>query len=113
MLAKANRITRGADYKSVVRRGVRFTAPNTVTYVRRNPDASGVRFGFIVGKTVGIATRRNRVRRRLKAACFDLLPEMSPGIDIVVRALPVSTDAGWVTLHEEISRAVSKGNARS
>ncbi len=112
MLAKANRITRGADYKAIVRRGSRFTAANTVTYIRTNTDPAVVRFGFIVGKTVGIATRRNLVRRRLKAAAYDPLPSISPGIDIVVRALPASVDAEWATLHEEIFQAVSKGSLR-
>jgi ribonuclease P protein component len=112
LLAKANRITRGADYKATVRRGTRFTAPNTVTYIRTDPDSAVVRFGFIVGKTVGTAVRRNRVRRRLKAASYELLPELQPGADVVVRALPASANAEWATLHEEISRAVSKGNLR-
>jgi len=112
LLAKANRITRGADYKATVRRGTRITAANTVTYIRTDPDSAVVRFGFIVGKTVGTAVRRNRVRRRLKAASYELLPELRPGVDVVVRALPASADAQWATLHEEISRAVSKGNLR-
>jgi ribonuclease P protein component len=112
LLAKANRITRGADYKATVRRGTRITAPNTVTYIRTDPDSAVVRFGFIVGKTVGTAVRRNRVRRRLKAVSYELLRDLAPGADVVVRALPASVNAEWATLHEEISRAVSKGNLR-
>ena len=117
MLAKANRITRGADYKATVRRGARFTGANTVTYVRTGPDPDVVRFGFIVGKTVGLANRRNLVRRRLKAAAYELLRELPPGMDVVIRALPASAHAEWATLHEEISRAISRitsrGNVRS
>jgi ribonuclease P protein component len=113
VLAKANRITRGADYKAIVRRGRRVVMPNTITYVRTGQDTSSVRFGFIVGKSVGIANRRNLVRRRLKAAAYEMVPQLDPGVDIVIRALPASVDAGWVTLHEEISRAVSKGTVRS
>ena len=52
---------------------------NTVTYVRPNPDSEVVRFGFIVGKTVGIAVRRNLVRRRLKAVAYELLPQVDAG----------------------------------
>ncbi|MGJ4845519.1 MULTISPECIES: ribonuclease P protein component [unclassified Leifsonia] len=112
MLAKANRITRGADYKATVRRGARFTGANTVTYIRPSPDPDVVRFGFIVGKTVGVAVRRNLVRRRLKAAAHELLPRMSPGTDIVIRALPASAQAEWATLHEEISAAISRFTSR-
>ncbi|WP_431278838.1 ribonuclease P protein component [Leifsonia poae] len=116
MLAKANRITRGADYKATVRRGARATDTNTVTYIRPNPDSQVVRFGFIVGKTVGTANRRNLVRRRMKAIAHELLPQMTPGMDVVIRALPGCAQAEWATLHEEITRSISRitsrGNSR-
>ncbi|MGO4534888.1 ribonuclease P protein component [Leifsonia sp. 2MCAF36] len=110
MLAKANRITRGADYRATVRRGTRFSGTNTLTYIRSNPDSDVVRFGFIVSKAVGNAVTRNLVRRRLKAAAYDLLPrfagdEAATGADVVVRALPASVQAPWASLHEELSRA--------
>jgi ribonuclease P protein component len=119
VLAKANRITRGADYRATVRRGARFTGASTVTYIRPNPDSGVVRFGFIVSKTVGNAVMRNRVRRRLKAAAYDLLPHFTPGpghtagLDVVVRALPASVQAPWASLHEELSRASSRFTSRS
>lgn len=119
MLAKANRITRGADYRATVRKGARFTGENTIAYVRRNPDPDVVRFGFIVSKTVGNAVRRNLVRRRLKAAAYELVPALRDsadsvgGVDIVIRALPASAEARWATLHEEVTRAVNRYVRRS
>lgn len=110
MLAKVHRITRGADYKSVVRRGRRTVLAHTVTYVRRGAEGSPARFGFIVGKRVGNAVRRNRVRRQMKAVCAGLLPQLVEGTDIVVRALPASADVTWATLQEEITRAVTRGS---
>ncbi len=81
-------------------------------YFRLRPDSDVVRFGFIVGKTVGIAIRRNLVRRRLKAVAYELLPQLPPGVDIVIRALPASAQAEWASLHEEVSRAVSRFTSR-
>lgn len=112
MLAKANRVTRGADYKLVVRRGLRFTAPHTITYLRRHSASSQVRFGFIVGKSVGTAVVRNRVRRRLKAVCHDALQRVAPGTDVVIRALPGCGDAQWITLQQEVTRALDKVGIR-
>ncbi|MFC6356295.1 ribonuclease P protein component [Luethyella okanaganae] len=113
MLAKANRITSAGDYKIVVRRGRRFVAANTVTYVRANSGGSDARFGFIVAKSVGGATRRNRVRRQLKAASHLLVGSTNAGTDVVIRALPGSFEASWDTLRAEVIQAVSKGSARS
>ncbi|MFC5930611.1 ribonuclease P protein component [Cryobacterium melibiosiphilum] len=118
MLAQVNRITLGSDYKSVVRRGVRVVGPHIVTYLRRSTTAPGpdapARFGFIVAKNVGNAVRRNRVRRRLKAASFALLDSVPPGTDIVFRALPAAYAAEWFELTSEVqhgvTNAVTKGH---
>ncbi|MHA7984739.1 ribonuclease P protein component [Rathayibacter sp. CAU 1779] len=112
MLAKANRIRSGADYRLTVRKGVRVHAAHTITYVRRASDLTTVRFGFIVSKAVGVAVVRNTVRRRLKAVSRELLPDIAPGYEIVVRALPASAQASWTTLQGEIRRAVDKVGAR-
>ena len=112
MLARANRIRSGADYRLTVRKGARVHAPNTITYVRRASDRMPVRFGFIVSKAVGGAVVRNTVRRRLKAVCREELPRVAPGHEIVVRALPASAQASWITLQSEIRRAVDKVGAR-
>ncbi|SMH49164.1 ribonuclease P protein component [Rathayibacter oskolensis] len=108
MLARANRIVHGGEYRTVVRRGVRSTGPHTVTYVRKTSGSTPVRFGFIVAKTVGSAVTRNTVRRRLKAVAFELVSQVDPGTDVVIRALPGSADASWPELREEVVTAVSR-----
>ena len=109
MLARANRITHGRDYRGTVRRGAKFVGPNTVTYIRAS-DSSDARFGFIVAKTVGVAVVRNRVRRRLKAASYELLPRVKPGVDVVVRVLPEAGTQPYRVLFEELSRSLTKGS---
>jgi len=110
VLARANRITQGGDYRATVRRGTRFVGPNTVTYIRASDSSSDARFGFIVAKTVGVAVVRNRVRRRLKAATFALLPAIRPGVDVVVRALPEAASQPYGVLFDEVSRSLTKGS---
>jgi ribonuclease P protein component len=109
VLAKRNRLTTGEDYRSTVRRGRRFVGPHTVTYVRAS-DSSDARFGFIVAKNVGVAVTRNRVRRRLKAACYALLPSVSPGVAVVVRALPEASSQPYRVLFDEVSQSLRKGS---
>lgn len=113
MLAKANRITSGSDYKSVVRRGSRVVRPNTVMYVRSSPAPGPVRFGFIVAKNVGNAVTRNRVRRRMKAASSEVLSTVPAGTDIVIRALPSAAAADWETLRSEIADSLAVHRKRT
>ena len=112
MLARPNRLTRGLDYRATVRRGRRVRGTATLAYVSEGLGAEPPRFGFIVPKTVGSAPVRNLVRRRLKAAAYENLSSVRPGTDIVFRALPAGARAGWTTLLEEVTRAVSEGSAR-
>jgi ribonuclease P protein component len=129
VLAQANRITSGSDYKAVVRRGARVVSPHFVAYLRANPSTGSapvvvsaaeisnasalpVRFGFIVAKNVGGAVVRNLVRRRLKAASYSLLSEVPPGTDVVLRALPSAVSAEWVTLRTELQATISRGRRR-
>jgi len=109
VLAKRNRLTTGEQYRSTVRRGRRYIGPHTVTYIRAS-DSSDARFGFIVAKTVGIAVVRNRVRRRLKAASYELLPTVTPGVDVVVRALPEASSQPYSVLFDEVTQSLRKGS---
>jgi ribonuclease P protein component len=106
VLARASRIVSGADYRRIVRKGRRVTGRTTIAYVDRTEHGSGARFGFIVSKAVGGAVVRNRVRRRLKAACFAVLAE-APERAIVFRALPSAATADWDELRDEVAAAVA------
>lgn len=108
MLARPNRLTRGSDYKRVVRRGDRCAGAHTVTYVTRSANPDDARFGFIVSKQVGSAVARNTVRRRLKAVCRGELGRIAPGTDIVIRALPSAAAADYSSLRGEVSRCFTR-----
>jgi ribonuclease P protein component len=108
VLARPNRLTRGAEYKAVVRRGRRCAAAHTVTYVVTTADERAARFGFIVSKQVGSAVVRNTVRRRLKAVCREALDDVRPGADVVIRALPSAATAEFSELRDEVQRCLAR-----
>ncbi|WES63605.1 ribonuclease P protein component [Microbacter sp. GSS18] len=108
MLARPNRLTRGADYRAVVRRGRRCAGAHTVAYVVTTESGRPSRFGFIVSRQVGSAVVRNTVRRRLKAVCAQSLPGVRAGNDIVIRALPAAATASFAELRDEVSRCLAR-----
>jgi ribonuclease P protein component len=108
VLARQNRVTSGADYRTIVRRGRRATTGTAVVYAVVSHDESPTRFGFIVSKKVGNAVTRNTVRRRLKAVSAGLLPTIPVGASIVIRVLPGMDQTAWATLQEEMTSAVTR-----
>ena len=112
MLAKANRITSADDYRFIVRRGAKVAGAHSVSYLRSTEAGADARFGFIVSKKVGSAVRRNLVRRRLKAACRELVDGGLTAVDLVVRALPSAAAADYPALRADVATAVARNRRR-
>ena len=108
MLARPNRLTRGVDYRQVVRRGTRCGGARLVTSVLPGSEPRAPRFGFIISKQVGTAVVRNTVRRRLKAVCAEFLDTVPEGTDVVIRALPASASADFADLRSDVARCLNR-----
>ena len=107
MLARANRVKTPDDFRQIMRRGRRSGGSLLVTHALRG-EGGPVRFGFVVGRSVGNAVVRNRVKRRLRAIASGLLPSVAMGTAVVVRALPPAADGTSVQLHAEVHGALSR-----
>lgn len=90
MLPRAQRIVTSAEIRHVIRRGKKSSHPLVVSY---SLAAEQSRAAVVVGKDVGNAPTRNRVRRRIRHILASELPARS--IEVVVRALPASAVASW------------------
>lgn len=65
------------------------------------------RVGFVVGKAVGGAVVRNRVRRRLREIARRRLSLLPPGSLLVVRAKPAAARSGYDGLAQQLDSALS------
>jgi ribonuclease P protein component len=82
---------RSEDFRRTVRGGVRVGRPTLVVHAAGDADVT--RVGFVVGKTVGNAVTRNRVRRRLRHLAATQLASTPSSVSVVVRALPRAATA--------------------
>ena len=75
-LPRAERLTSRAAFRRVYERGEAHHGRNLVLFVLRSPEL-GCRVGFVSGRKVGPATRRNRARRLLREAYRRLRPHFN------------------------------------
>lgn len=108
MTGRHHRVTRGDDYRQIVRTGRRIGGQFCVTHAVLHTSTRPARFGFIVSKAVGNAVVRNKVRRRLKTIAQQSLHANFFGADVVFRALPASAHASFGELEYETRRALEK-----
>ena len=76
---------RNHEFQRLYRRGKSAASPYLALYCRKGRRGEN-RLGFTVGKKVGGAVQRNRVRRRLREIYRLHEDELLPGHDIVVVA---------------------------
>jgi ribonuclease P protein component len=102
------RLLRHADFERVYKQGRRhFAVHLTVFYLPRpvnENEAEGVRVGFTVGKVLGGAVVRNRMKRRLREAVR--LHGMIPAaMDVVINPKKALLTAAFADIQREIRRA--------
>jgi ribonuclease P protein component len=98
------RLLRHADFERVYKQGRRhFAAHMTVFYLPRQ-KGEGVRVGFTVGKVLGNAVVRNRMKRRLREA-VRLHGMIASAMDVVINPKKSLLSAAFIDVQREICRA--------
>lgn len=109
------RLLRHADFERVYKLGRRhFSASFTAFYWARQKasagsakrrTAQGLRIGFAVGRALGGAVQRNRIKRRLREAVRLSRPPVGVGADVVINPKKSLLIAGFEAVLNEVSRA--------
>ena len=78
-------LTRNNEFARAYTRGKSFVHPHVVLYVNKNRRGR-TRVGITASKKIGNAVTRNRARRVLRAALYEVLPPDVGGYDLVLVA---------------------------
>ena len=101
---RAARLLKHSDFERVYKQGRRqFSAHMTVFYLPR--AAGSVRFGFTVGRLLGGAVERNRIKRRLREAVRFERRALKTAVDVVINPKKSALTVEFPVLLEEVSRA--------
>jgi ribonuclease P protein component len=114
------RLLRHADFERVYKLGRRhFSASMTVFYWQRqehggagakavaveSPVAAGLRIGFTVGRALGGAVQRNRMKRRLREAVRLTRPIAAASADVVINPKKSLLTVDFGEVVSEVRRA--------
>ena len=112
------KLLRHADFQRVYQQGGRhFAAHMTVFYLGRKNvysaempvfPASGPRIGLTVGRGLGGAVERNRIKRRLREAVRASLGEFKAPVDVVINPKKSALTADFAALRAEVAQAFGK-----
>jgi ribonuclease P protein component len=102
---RSGRLLRHADFERVYKQGRRhFSTHMTVFYLRRTVG-EGLRVGFTVGRALGGAVDRNRMKRRLRESVRLCRPVPGPPADVVINPKKSLQTTEFSALLSEVSRA--------
>ena len=107
--SRLGRLLKHSDFDRVYKQGRRhFSSHMTVFYLRQaEADApeKSARVGFTVGRVLGGAVERNRIKRRLREAVRLRRSLLKGAVDVVINPKKSVLKAEFPVLLEEVSRA--------
>jgi len=111
---KSKRLLKHGDFQQVYQQGRRqFTGNMTVFFLRRQSAAeNGPRVGFTVGKVLGGAVERNRIKRRMREAVRRSPAACGP-VDIVFHPRKSVLTMPFAELVSEVARGLRLAEQRA
>jgi ribonuclease P protein component len=107
MLPSAARMRHRADFAAAIRNGSRTGRTLLSGHLLVRPGSNGPALvGFVVGRTVGAAVVRNKVRRRLRHLTRGYLESLPEGSLLVLRATPRAAAARQADLAADLDLVI-------
>src|SRR5579862_615321 len=114
---KSKRLLKHSDFQRVYQNGRRqFTGNMTVFYLLRGSEdraQSGPRVGLTVGKVLGGAVERNRIKRRMREAVRLSSPGCEGPLDIVFNPRESVLNLPVADLQSEVARCLRLAQQRA
>ena len=108
-IRRTNRLAASDDFQRARREGQSWAARAIV--LRAVPNSlDRTRFGFAVGKRIGKATVRNRIRRLMREAIRHRVSDIAPGWDVVLIAREGIRDTSFVMVDRMVEQLLRRAS---
>lgn len=95
-MKKRYHVKKEKDFQNIINNQISCANRNLVLFVMKKNNQSHFRYGLSVGKKIGNAVTRNKVKRQLREAIFQINSHICNELDFILIARPniinLSTD---------------------
>lgn len=100
------RLLRHADFERVYKQGRRHFATHMTVFYLPRAEGEGLRVGFTVGRVLGGAVDRNRMKRRLREAVRLHRQADAVSVDVVINPKKSLLKIDFAEVESEVTRAL-------
>ncbi len=114
---RRRRLSRSGEFDRVYREGRSHASRHLVVYAFPRADAESPRLGVSVGRKLGGAVERNRVKRLLREAFWARAEALPDGLDFVIVARPaageLARDGGGTAIEQALGVVLDEAGLTS
>lgn len=107
-MKKAYRIKKNEEFQSIFKNGKSFANRQLVIYHIKKPGQKHFRIGLSVGKKIGNAVTRNRIKRYLRQAFHELENDIKSEVDIIIIARQPTKNMGFHEVKKSLNHLLYK-----
>ncbi|TFJ92316.1 ribonuclease P protein component [Lentibacillus salicampi] len=107
-MKKIYRVKDNKEFQHVFKHGKSFANRQLVLYYLDKPGQPHFRIGLSVGKKIGNAVMRNRIKRYLRQAFFELEGSIRPTTDLIIIARYPTRQMNFHEVKKSLMHLLSK-----
>ena len=102
-------LQKNSEFRICYARGRKVVCDHAIIFYHDNPDANGLRVGFVASKRVGGAVKRNRAKRLLREAARSVADKwIERDLWVVLVARSTITSATSSEIRDDIERRLAR-----
>ncbi|WP_010094633.1 ribonuclease P protein component [Ornithinibacillus scapharcae] len=107
-MKKEYRVKDNKEFQVIFKKGKSFANRQLVIYYMKKENQDHFRIGLSVGKKIGNAVVRNRIKRYLRQAFHELEKDILPAYDMIIIARQPTKDMGFFDMKKSLTHLLSK-----
>lgn len=108
MMNKTFKIKKNNEFQYIFKEGKSFANRQLVIYYIKKEDQGNFRIGLSVGKKIGNAVTRNRIKRYLRQSFHELQQTILPTLNIIIIARQPTKDMEFFEVKKSLIHLLSR-----